>query len=379
MSRSRTLRCQRLVTPTGVLEPGDMTLRDEDITGVGPAGGSAGDVLDGWVVPGFVDTHCHGGGGFDYATTDPDAALAARRFHRAHGTTTTFASLVTAEVEVIMEQIATLTPLVRAGELAGIHLEGPFLSQAKRGAHDAGLLRAPDTDLLRRLLAAGREAVRMITIAPELDGGLAAVEIIAEAGVVVAVGHTAGDESVTVAALDAGARVATHLFNAMPPIHHRNAGPVPVLLTDPRVMVELVCDGFHLHPAVVAMAVAAAGPERVGLVTDAMIAAGMPDGDFSLGSLAVRVRDGQARLVEPDGSPGSIAGSTLTMADAFAFVVRHGCPIPDAAQMAAATPARWHGLDTVGALEPGRRADLCVVGDDGQLARVMQAGRWVEG
>ena len=218
----------------------------------------------------------------------------------------------------------------------------------------------------------------MITVAPELTGGLASIEAIVAAGAIAAVGHTDADDATVAAALEAGASVVTHLFNAMPSIHHREPGPIPRLLSDDRCVVELIADGFHLHPQVIAMAVTAAGPDRVALVTDAMAAAGMPDGDFDLGTLRVAVRDAQARLVEPDGSPGSIAGSTLTMDGAFALMVALGYSIAEVATMAATTPARWHRLDRVGELAPGCRADLCVVDDHGRLLRVMQAGTWLD-
>ena len=171
--------------------------------------------------------------------------------------------------------------------------------------------------------------------------------------------------------------MATHLFNAMRPIHHREPGPVPRLLTDERASVELICDGFHLHPDVIAMAIATAGPDRVELVTDAMLAAGVTDGDYQLGGLDVTVTDGQARLVEPDGTLGSIAGSTLTMAGAFEQVVGLGVGIAEVARMASTTPARCHGLGDVGVIEPGRRADFCLVDAAGRLQRVMRRGSWV--
>jgi N-acetylglucosamine-6-phosphate deacetylase len=152
---------------------------------------------------------------------------------------------------------------------------------------------------------------------------------------------------------------------------------LPLLLVDERVVVELICDGFHLHRDVVAMAIHAAGPDRVALVTDAMVAAGSPDGTYRLGALDVAVVDGMARLVEADGRPGSIAGSTLTMADAFAFVVEAGVSVPDAARMAAGTPARRHRIDSVGEIRVGARADLCVLDDAGRLQRVMHRGRWL--
>lgn len=377
------LRCRHLVTAAhDVLDDAMLVVADGEIIGIESADShpptfQPDEEIDGWVVPGFVDTHGHGGGGATYATTDPDEALAARRFHREHGTTTAVASLVTADLGVLAAQIATLKPLVDAGEFAGIHLEGPFLSAERKGAHDQALLRDPDPATIRGLVEQSRGTVTMVTLAPELAGGLASIEALADAGVVAAIGHTDADDATAAAALDAGATVVTHLFNAMPPIHHREPGPIPRLLADDRCEIELIADGFHLHPQVIELAVAAAGVDRVALVTDAMAAAGMPDGDFVLGALQVAVRDGQARLVASDGTLGSIAGSTLTMAAAFERMVSWGYSIEQVAAMAATTPARWHGLDTVGELAPGCRADLCVVDDHGQLLRVMQAGSWV--
>ena len=377
------LRCRHLVTAAhGVLDDAVLVIAGGEIIGIESADShpptfQPDEEIDGWVVPGFVDTHGHGGGGATYATTDPDEALAARRFHREHGTTTAIASLVTAELDVLAAQIATLKPLVDAGEFAGIHLEGPFLSAERKGAHDQALLRDPDPATIRGLVEQSRGTVSQVTLAPELAGGLASIEALADAGVVAAIGHTDADDATAAAALDAGATVVTHLFNAMPPIHHREPGPIPRLLADDRCEIELIADGFHLHPQVIELAVAAAGVDRVALVTDAMAAAGMPDGDFVLGALQVAVRDGQARLVASDGTLGSIAGSTLTMAAAFERMVSWGYSIEQVAAMAATTPARWHGLDTVGELAHGCRADLCVVDDHGQLLRVMQAGSWV--
>ena len=297
----------------------------------------------GWVVPGFIDTHVHGGGGFDYATEDPQQAISGRAFQAAHGTTTSFASLVTASIEVLCRQVAMLAGLVEDGHFAGIHLEGPFLSPAERGAHDPAQLRPPDPASVDPLLTAGRGALSMITIAPELPGALAAIGQFTEAGVQVAVGHTDADSDTVAAALDAGASVATHLFNAMRGIHHREPGPVPVLLNDRRVSVELIVDGFHLHPEIVRMAVAASGPERTVLVTDATAAAGMPDGEFLLGGLQVGVRDGRARLIDATGGPGAIAGSTLTMAEAFRIMTGIVGDIETVAAMAAGNAARHFG------------------------------------
>jgi N-acetylglucosamine-6-phosphate deacetylase len=304
-------------------------------------------------------------------------ALDARAFHAAHGTTSSLASLVTAPLEVLYRQIPTIADLVDDGYFAGIHLEGPFLSPAQRGAHEQSLLRPLDPETVDRLITAGRGHLTMVTLAPELPGAMAAIRRFLDAGVRVAAGHTDADRDAIAAALDAGATVATHLFNAMRSIHHREPGPVPLLLTDSRVAVELIADRFHVHPDVLRLAAAAAGSERVLLITDAMAAAGKPDGDFALGGRSVRVRDGMARLVDEDGSLGSIAGSTLTMAEAFQTMTGITGSIEAAAAMAATNAARHLGLAEVGRIEAGCRADLCVVDDNGALQRVMQAGRWL--
>ncbi|HEY0237202.1 MAG TPA: N-acetylglucosamine-6-phosphate deacetylase [Friedmanniella sp.] len=370
-------RAAHVVTPRGVLDDAVVEVRGDRVAAVHPNNGDErADRLGGWVVPGFVDTHVHGGGGHDYAAGDPDEILAARDFHLRHGTTTTFASLVTAALDDLAAQLDVLADLAEDGHLAGVHLEGPFLSPEHPGAHEPSLLRPPHPAAVERLLDAGRGHLKMVTLAPELSGGIEAVRRFVAAGVRVAIGHTAADDDTVARALDAGADVGTHVFNAMRPIHHRRPGPVPRLLTDPRVAAELIADGFHVSAEVLRMALGAAGPDGVVLVTDAMVAAGMPDGPYRLGSLDVRVSDGQARLVTSDGTPGSIAGSTLTTGRAFALVVGLTGDLPGAARFASTNAARHFGLDA-GTVEPGGPADLCLVDDDGTLRRVMRRGRWL--
>jgi N-acetylglucosamine-6-phosphate deacetylase len=215
----------------------------------------------------------------------------------------------------------------------------------------------------------------MVTLAAELPYADDAVRRIVGAGARAAVGHTDATYAQSREAIEAGATVATHLFNAMRPLHHREPGPVPALLEDERVTVELICDGVHLHPAVVRLAIEAAGPDRVTLVTDAMAATGAGDGDYVLGELAVRVEDGVARLVEG----GAIAGSTLTMDRAFQFVVREaGVAIEDAVRMASANPAALLGVgDRVGSLAVGHDADLVVLDEEFALQAVMAKGSWL--
>jgi N-acetylglucosamine-6-phosphate deacetylase len=370
----------RVVTPTRVLESGWLRIEDGGIAevGTGDPGGPAGVSVDlggSWVLPGFVDIHVHGGGGAAYTSGDPDEARAAAAFHRAHGTTTTLASLVTAGLDDLERAVRALAPLVGDRVLAGLHLEGPYLSPSHHGAHDPALLRPPDPRGLARLLDAAGGTVRMVTVAPELPGGLELVRLAVAAGAVAAVGHTDATYAETRAAFDAGARVATHLHNAMRPLHHREPGPAAAALEDERVTVEMINDGVHVHDAVAALAFRAARPARTALITDAMAAAGMPDGAYELGPMDVRVREGVARLA----GGGSIAGSTLTMDSALRRAVRVlGLPMIDAARAAATTPARLLALPT-GALEPGLDADLVVLDDDLAVSSVMVRGKWATG
>ncbi|GGF38805.1 N-acetylglucosamine-6-phosphate deacetylase [Marmoricola endophyticus] len=365
------LAARRLVTPARDLAPGWLAFEDGLVAdlGEGPPPRPADLSLDGTVTPGFVDTHVHGGGGraFDEGAEAAEAVVAA---HLATGTTTVVASLVT--LPDPERAVKELSPLVDDGLLAGLHLEGPWLSPEHRGAHDPALLETPTPDRVESFLALADGRLRMVTLAPELDGGLDAVRRLTAAGVVVAVGHTDATYDVTRAALDAGAGVGTHLFNAMRPVHHREPGPVTALLEHPDAVVELIADGLHLHPAVLRLA-ASAKPQHTTLVTDAMAAAAARDGDYRLGDLPVSVRDGEARLAD-----GTIAGSTLTMARAVRYAVTTaGLSLPDAVRAATLTPARTLGLDRVGDLRPGWAADLVVLDDDLAVRRVMKAGRWV--
>ncbi|MDH6133892.1 N-acetylglucosamine-6-phosphate deacetylase [Kitasatospora sp. MAA4] len=369
----------RLVLPTGVVEDGRLTLAGSTIESVGGTA-QAGDLdLTGCtVVPGFVDLHVHGGGGGAFTEGIAEEALTAARAHLEHGTTTTMASTVTGEIDELCRQAAVLSELVEDGVLAGIHFEGPFISQHRCGAHRPDLLRDPDPALVRKLVDAARGHARMVTLAPELPGGLESVRMLAELGVIAAVGHTDSDYAKTLEAIEAGATVATHLFNAMPGVQHRAPGPIVALLEDERVTVELINDGTHLHPSVLDLAYGTAGAERVALITDAMGAAGMGDGRYPLGPLQVQVTDGVARLVEG----GSIAGSTLTLDVAFKrSVTINRLSLPQVVQSISTTPARLLGLsDSIGTLEAGKNADLVVLDSASyDLLAVVRRGEWIVG
>lgn len=365
-----------VVTERGVLQPGWVQIAGGRIAAVGTASPPVDDAVDlggAWLVPGFVDMHVHGGDAASFPGGDAELARRVVRLHRRHGTTTMLASLVSAEPRQLVAEVTALAPLVDGGELAGIHLEGPFLAADFCGAHDPGVLRPPDPAAVAELLDAAGGAVRQVTLAPELPGALDAVRVTVAAGAIAAVGHTGASYDQARAAFDAGATVATHLYNGMREVHHRRPGPVIAALEDAGVTVELINDGVHLHPAVVRSVFAQVGADRVALITDAMAAAGAPDGTYRLGGLPVTVTEGVARL-----SGGSaIAGSTLTMDVAVRRAVDAGVPIVDAVRAATATPARTFGWHDVGAIAAGRRADLVVLSAELTVQRVMRRGSWL--
>jgi N-acetylglucosamine-6-phosphate deacetylase len=329
------------------------------------------------VAPGFVDTHVHGGGGANFSTASAADTFTAVALHRRHGTTTLVASLVTAGPAELLRQVAELADDVCAGVIAGIHLEGPWLSTRRCGAHVPSLMRDPGPAEIDRVLDAGAGSIRMVTLAPERDGALAAIERIVDAGVVAAVGHTEATYEQTRAAIAAGATVGTHLFNAMRPINTREPGPVIALLEDSRVTVELITDGVHVDPALYRHAAHSAGPDRVSLITDAMAATGMADGGYHLGPVAVDVVNGVARVAGSD----TIAGSTATMDRVFKFAVTHsGLPRDEALMLAvrqaSINPARALRLPFTG-LVPGGAADLVVLDSDLAVTGVLRQGSWV--
>jgi N-acetylglucosamine-6-phosphate deacetylase len=339
-----------------------------------PPGTADSDFPDCIVVPGFIDMHVHGGGGASYL--DADQIAQAAEFHRGHGTTTTLASLVTSAPAELRAGVRALAEATRDGIIAGIHLEGPWLSAARCGAHDPTQLRDPEPAEIDDVLAAGAGTIRMVTLAPERPGSSAAIQRLLDAGVVVAVGHTDATYEQTQHALALGATVGTHVFNAMRPLDHREPGPALALLEDPGVVVELIADGVHVHPAVVAAVIRAAGPGRVAAITDAIAATGCADGAFQLGTVPIDVVSGVARVR----GTSTIAGSTATMDRLFRTVSRLGSDadvaLAAAVQMTSATPARALGLERVGALRAGHDANLVVLDRDLQVTAVMVRGDW---
>ena len=334
-------------------------------------------------VPGLVDLHCHGGYGVDFPSAD--AAAARTALHRMHaaGTTTVLASLVTAAPADLLSGLEMLAGLAAAGDIAGIHLEGPFLAAARCGAQDPRWLRSPDPDFAGELISAGRGHLRTMTYAPELPGSDELVDLLAAHSVVPSVGHTAAaadaaGASLALAAAGLAGRVptVTHLFNGMDPIHHRSPGAVTAALRAARAgtaVVELIADNIHLDPIVVAAMFELLGAENIVLVTDAMAAAGLADGSYRLGPAEVRVRGGVARLPS-----GSLAGGTASMLDLVRNAVAAGVPLEFALHSATEVPARVLGrTGQIGTLAAGAAADVLLLDAGLRPAGVMHRGTWI--
>lgn len=369
----------RLVTGGPVVDDGVVTVVDGRIGYAGPAAGFIGDLPpaapDRLLLPGLVDLHCHGGGGHGFPDGDVAAVRAAADHHRRHGTTTLVASLVSAPPATLRERIALLAPLVRSGELAGVHLEGPFLSTARCGAQDPAALLPGDPALLRELVSSG--VVVSTTLAPETAHADELVAVLREHGVLPSFGHTDAPAALTTAAIRAAAATgrvsATHLFNGMPPMLSRAPGPVAACLAAAgrgELVVELIADGVHLSPETVAAVFDLVGPVQIALVSDAMAAAGMPDGAYHLGALPVTVTAGVARLT----TGGAVAGGTARLLDVVRSTVAAGVPLADAVRAATRTPADLLGRTDVGRLAPGVGADVLVTDPDLVPVAVLAAG-----
>jgi N-acetylglucosamine-6-phosphate deacetylase len=373
--RTTLLAGARALDVDGAVD-GGWVLLDGDLiaatgTGPPPAADRRVDLAGAWLTPGFVDLHAHGGGGHAF-DDGPGSIRAALAVHRAHGTTRSVPSLVAAPLDRLEASLAGIAEVAADDPtVLGAHLEGPFLAPSRCGAHDPAHLRPPDPADVSRLVDAARGTLRQVTLAPELPGALEAIPVLVEAGAVVAVGHTEADLALTRRAFDAGARLLTHAFNAMPGLGHRAPGPVGAALADDRVTLELVLDGHHVHPTVAALLFAGA-PGRIALVTDAMAGAGAGDGDYRMGGLDVAVREGRATVA----GSGVLAGSTLTQDEALRTAIAAGVPPVQAVTALTAAPARVLGLGhRLGRIAAGFAADLVVLDADWRVRRVWAAGR----
>ncbi|GAP79239.1 MULTISPECIES: N-acetylglucosamine-6-phosphate deacetylase [Brachybacterium] len=346
---------------------------------------------DGLILPGLVDLHCHGGGGASFPDSEgAEEMLAAVLEHRRHGTTSLVASLVTADAATLREKVAQLAGLHRDGEIAAIHLEGPFLSEARRGAQNPAHLTDGDPALVRELAEIAGGALATMTVAPESAGADEVIDVLAGSGAVPSLGHTDGGSAEMTRAVDRSIAAlrrsrgrsplptATHLFNGMRPIHHRDPGPALAALdaaSRGEMVVEVIADGVHLDARTVAHVFSIAAEDHVVLVTDAMAAAGMADGRYRLGALDVTVEAGVATLTEG----GAIAGGTAHLVEVLRLaVLEAGVELVAAVRAASTVPARVLGLeDEIGSLAAGRRADVLMVDRQLRPVTVLRGGQEV--
>ncbi|MDX6297295.1 MAG: N-acetylglucosamine-6-phosphate deacetylase [Nocardioidaceae bacterium] len=381
-----TLLAETLLTPSQQLCPGWVTVSGPAVVAVGsglpPRAGELVDLGGRVLAPGFVDLHVHGGAGAQVnGATARDVADSVRRMaahHARHGTTALLATTVSDTPARLLETLRGIGlclagPPAGGARVLGAHLEGPWLAPAMAGAQDLRFLRLPDLEELTTLLDGHRDVVRMVTIAPELPGALDVVAALVEARVVASIGHTEADLATTRAAVAVGARHVTHLFNRMPGLHHRRPGPVGLALTDERLTVELVPDGIHVDPLVIALVMRAAAG-RVVAVTDAVAASGQPGGTQRIGELEVEVAEGRVVLAA---APETLAGSVVTMDHAVANLVAAGVSMTDAVSAATETPARVIGEGARGRIEVGSSADLVVLEPSLRCSATVVAGRAV--
>lgn len=392
--RPFAIRNARVVDARGVQEQGWVVTDGETIAATGTSsdelesacarfGVDESGVIDAKgrnLTPGYLDIHTHGGWGVAF-DDGAEAISIARACHMTHGTTRQILSLITNPLDVMARNIRVVREAMDTRpDILGSHLEGPFLALARKGAHNPDCLCDPVQESVRTLLDAADGSMRQITIAPERAHGVEAIRMLRASGVVPAIGHCNADYAMACKAIDAGAGLMTHMFNAMNGLHHREPGPIPAVVEDRRVTIELIADGFHVQDPMLRLAFELA-PHRIALVTDAMAATGCPDGHYKLGALDVNVVDGHARLV----SNNAIAGSTLVLEEAVAHAInRLGISPQDAVEAATLTPAKAFGFHMpnpitkapLGLVAPGFAADLLLSDPQTwQVERVWCAGR----
>jgi N-acetylglucosamine-6-phosphate deacetylase len=370
---------QKIEQPVVLLEDGKILEIDPRAALAIPSGCRIVDFGDAILAPAYVDIHIHGGAGHDVMETDPGALPALERLLAQHGVGGYLPTTITAPVEQTLGALERLADAIESGEATpgeggrarplGIHMEGPFLSHAKRGVHPPESILPPTIGMFNRFWEAARGRIRLMTIAPETEG---AQEVIAEAarrGVCVSIGHSDANQEAARAAIDKGARHATHTFNAMRALDHREPGILGVVLSDDRISADIIADGIHVDPAIVKLFIRAKGAAGAVLITDALSATGMPDGRYRLGTLELDVKGGRCT------SRGILAGSVLTLDRAVRNVMQFaGCDLQQGVRFASLNPAKAAGLEKNGVLEPAAHADIVVLDRNGGVRKTIIAG-----
>jgi len=361
-----------VITPSKTIERGIVAFEDGKITAVGqknrvkvPKSAKAIDASGKIVAPGFVDIHIHGGKGRDIMDASYEAVKETAKFLVSHGTTSFVPTTISAPRPDLLRAVKAVKTAMEKGtdgaEVLGAHLEGPYINLEKHGAHDANYVRLPSIDEFEELWEASNRAVKVVTLAPELEGSEMLIQKLRELGIVASIGHSNATYIQAVDAIKHGVRHATHMFNRMSGFDPREPGVVGAALVHDELTAELICDGIHVHPAAMNLLTRVKGPERVVLVTDAIRAAGMPDGEYALGKQRIIVKDGVSRL-----ESGDFAGSTLTMDRAVRNIMKLvGTPLQTAVKMATINPAAVVNVDeNKGSLELNKDADIVIIDDE---------------
>lgn len=342
----------------------------DTITAVGKLPGEADlDAQDCYLIPGLVDIHTHGAMGEDFSDGKAEGLQPMADYYAAHGVTSFLATTMTLKEDVLTPAMHAIRDFsyTRGAKCAGVHLEGPFLSFAKRGAQAAENLHLPDTALFDRLNEASGNKVKLVTVACEEEGAMDFIGYVSQKATV-SLGHTSCDYDQAMEAFARGASHATHLFNGMESLHHRKPGIVAAAM-DAGASVELICDGLHIHPAVIRLVHRLYG-DKLNLISDSLRCAGMPDGDYMLGGQPITVKGGKATLSGTD----TLAGSSISMLDALRNVVKFGLSLPDAVYAASTAPADAAGLSDIGSIQVGKRADLLLLDRELNLKAVFVDG-----
>lgn len=367
------IRAGKLVNGHAIRENVDVHIEADKIEKIETSSISHADLIADILIPGFVDIHCHGGNGHHFFDAESNAAEKAAKFHLNHGTTSLVASLIAAKLDKLEVEIENLIDQFPIKNIVGIHLEGPYLSKIYCGAHNPDFLSAPSLKEIQSLLSVGQSWIKMITIAPELPGALESIAYLRSRGVIAAIGHSDADDKITTAAIKAGATLVTHFFSAMRPIHHRIGGMALTTLFDERIYLELILDSVHIAQEAIAIPRHFAS-ERIIAITDALSVAGQPDGDYTLGTTQVEVRNSIAKIKGKD----LLAGSTLTMDKSFkSAVTKLGFTPNQAVRAFCSRPAQMLGLKNVGDIAVGMDADLLVLNDEYELRQVVSKGSLV--
>jgi len=374
-----------VITPSETIEKGLVVFENGKITAVGqrnhikvPKNAKVIDASDKIVAPGFVDIHIHGGNGRDVMDASYEAVKEIAKFLINHGTTSFVPTTISAPHPELLRTVKALKTAMEKGtdgaEVLGVHLEGPYINPEKRGAHDANYVRLPSIDEFEEIWKASNHAVKIVTLAPELEGSKVLIQRLRELGIVASIGHSNATYTQAVDAIKQGVRHATHMFNRMSGFDPREPGVVGAVLVHDKLTTELICDSVHVHPAAMKLLTRVKGSEKVVLVTDAIRAAGMPDGEYALGEKHIIVKDGISRL-----EPGDFAGSTLTMDRAVRNIMKLiGTPLQTAVKMATANPAAVINVDkNKGSLELGKDADIVIIDDEINVYMTIVKGKIV--